>query len=143
MSLQKLCYENIADSIQQAPPQLQEMIIGETTDIIRKRMMEEARREVRLEVEEKRKISVIAHVACMFDVFVPEIVNDILQATRTGRSRVNFRTRYWDEDQQIVEAAISTAESISTNYLNRISCGNMSLSEKWGYDMESNSEGDY
>lgn len=118
-SLQNLCYASIADSIQKAPPQLQELLIGETTKRIRKNI----RKEVKNEIEQKIKQDLLDK---MFNLvyIVPEIMEDINESMTThNRPRRDFYKEYPTMDKNILDCAIRIAEQsvyfLENNYTQR------------------------
>jgi polyribonucleotide nucleotidyltransferase len=124
MSLQELCFENIAISIKNSPPLIQEMVLGQTTEIIKKQIKEEIRDEIKKEVKDKiiKKVNnnLKNEISQAFELLVPDIVRDILQSNNSGRMRTNFRTRYWDMDQQLLESIIASAEDIAANCITNV-----------------------
>lgn len=101
-SLQEMCYESLANSIQNAPPQIQEFIIGET----RKSMKKNIRDEIINEIDEKiiNKLSSLSYI-------IPEIMEDINESITTlNRPRRNFYKEYPYIDKNILNCAIKIAE---------------------------------
>lgn len=113
-SLYDLCQKNIADSIFESPPLIQESIIGETKKIIYERVKNEVKEEVyqyRMN-EEKKKI--MKEVNDSYSLLLPQIVIDITRATLRGGERVNYRDT-WGAciDSDLLNSLIETAETIS------------------------------
>ena len=50
LSLEELCYEQIANSINSAPPLIQEMVMNETSKRIRDKMIPDVKKEIREEI---------------------------------------------------------------------------------------------
>ena len=93
-SLQELCLQNIYESIQKAPPVIQDMIIGET--------------------KERIKEKIITDVKSEYDILpalIPEIIEDIIYTmTRNNRLRKNFHELYPNVNKDVMNCAISSAE---------------------------------
>lgn len=111
-SLQELCYDSLANTMNTAPPLLQEMIMGETRERIKK--------EVEKELVEKLQ----KNICNIFSYLVPEIIEDITASmNEIGRARRDFRAEYKHIDTEVIECAISTAEiavsSMDNHYVNR------------------------
>jgi hypothetical protein len=119
-SLQKLCYEQLAVSVQTAPPLIQEMIMGETRDRVKKNMKAEVKAEVMPVAKQEAKVDICKTLPYL----VPEIMEDIIAAmTENGRMRRNFREDLSHLSPEIVECAILTAElavrTMETHYVHR------------------------
>ena len=142
MSLESLCLQNIAHSILECPPLIQEMVIGSTTEIIKKEMLEQARAEVKDELQQEINRKNIINVAEIFEVLVPEIVDDIIKATMTGRNRTNYLARYWDHDEDIILAVISVAETIANGEMEKMQA-TMAVRAAYSYYDDSEEDGDY
>ena len=68
---------------------------------------------------------------------VPTIVSDIIASEQQGRPRTNFRTRFWDEDEDIVNNAIEIAEELVDDDVVRYTTAN-----SCGYNIEMDSDSD-
>jgi hypothetical protein len=134
-TLQELCYQNIATSTMNAPPLIQEMIVGETTTIIEERVRGQLSREVTKEITEEVTVKVNVDVHQIYSDIVPEIVKDIVRATvNGGASRKNFVDIYSNIDPQIMRMAIEAAETIaSTCVTERLAT---EQDDVWGYDSD-------
>jgi hypothetical protein len=132
-SLKKLCYENIATSVANAPPHLQEMIIGETTEVIEERVRGQIYQETRVEIEGMVTEKVVITISQLYQDLIPEIVTDIVRATVTGRPRKNFREIYYTTHTSLIEMAIDAAETIAKScMLDRLETGG----ETWDIDYD-------
>lgn len=113
MSLTKLCMNNIATSIENTPPMIQEAIIGETRAIIEKRIRSEIEKKtmdrVEKEVEKKSK----KYIGGVYSSLISDMVIDIVHSTVNGHSRINYRYKFPSVDQDVIEDAIETAETIA------------------------------
>lgn len=101
-SLEQLCVANIANTIQNAPPVMQEMIIGETTSHMRRG------------VRDSVKSEVMRSVTMLFPVLIPEILNDIVKSMISANTpRTNFHNEYPDLEPYIIDICTEIAENIS------------------------------
>jgi hypothetical protein len=114
ISLQEICYENIAESITSAPPLIQEMVIGETKKRIRNKIKNELSRKIELDVYNA--------LPCL----VPEIMVDIIKTmTQNNRLRKNYYDIYRNLSRDVIDCAVSTAEqcvnSLGDRYIESLS----------------------
>jgi hypothetical protein len=144
-TLQELCYQKLASTMNGAPPILQEMIMGETKEYFKK----EIRSEVKAEVREEQKELAYNDIMETVPLLVPEIMSDILASmTQNGRMRQDFRIIYAHLSPQAVSCAIETAEHAVRNLDDRYihnSFGNVSQVnyESDEYSLLSSSHNDY
>lgn len=54
-SLQELCQKNITNSLYNMPPMMQEIIIGETKEQMRKQILEELKEEIEQKKRQEKK----------------------------------------------------------------------------------------
>ena len=95
-----------------APPLLQEMIMGETQEYFKNQI----RSEVKKEIQEEQKEIAYNDIMETVPVLVPEIMADILASmTQNGRMRQDFRMIYAHLSPQAVTCAIETAEHAVRN----------------------------
>ena len=98
-TLQELCYQRLASTMMNAPPGLQEIIIGET----KKRM--EAR------VREELLTKELGHNSYTFADIVPPIMESLIQLIVTpGAIRPNYVEMFPGLSPCIVQCAVRTAE---------------------------------
>jgi hypothetical protein len=110
-TLQEMCYNQLAKSMETAPPLLQEMVMGETCQRVKENMKKEVREEMMPEVEKEVKKS----MCNILPYLIPEIMQDIISAmTEDGRMRRNFRDEYIHLGSDVIECAIQTAETAVT-----------------------------
>ena len=124
-----------------APPLLQEMIMGETKEYFKNQIRSEVRSEVRSEIQEEQKEIAYNDIMENVPVLVPEIMADILASmTQNGRMRQDFRMIYSHLSPQAVACAIETAEyavrNIDESYIHN-SFRNVS---QINYESDSNSD---
>ena len=111
-TLQELCYQKLAHTMNGAPPLLQEMIMGETQEHFKNQI----RSEVKTEIQEEQKEIAYNDIMDTVPVLVPEIMADILASmTQNGRMRQDFRMIYSHLSPQAVACAIETAEHAVRN----------------------------
>ena len=111
-TLQELCYQKLASTMNGAPPLLQEMIMGETQEYFKNQI----RSEVKKEIQEEQKEIAYNDIMETVPVLVPEIMADILASmTQNGRMRQDFRMIYAHLSPQAVTCAIETAEHAVRN----------------------------
>lgn len=124
-SLQTLCYESLAQSISDAPPIIQEMVISETKKQIRKRVREDIEKEVEEKSKKKIRISSLIEISELYSIIIPEIVTDIVASTvSNNRMRRNFRQIYPNIQPDVMDYAIEIAETIArTCIINRLETG--------------------
>ena len=98
-SLQNLCYHHLAETLQSAPPLLQEIIIGETCEIIK----ENIKKEILPDVEKESNL-----IFCKYlPVIIPEIMQDIVShMEETNYIPRDFCKEYSLVPKEIVECAI-------------------------------------
>jgi len=136
-TLQELCYQKLASTMNGAPPILQEIIMGETKEYFK----EEIRSEVKAEVQEEQKEIAYNDIMETVPVLVPEIMSDIISSmTQNGRMRQDFRIIYAHLSPQAVSCAIETAEHAVRNLDDRYihnSFGNVS---QVNYESDDDSE---
>jgi hypothetical protein len=131
-SLQELCYNNIADSINNAPPLLQEMIIGETKQRMRKK--------IKIEVENKLKLDVYEALPYL----VPDILSDILRTiTKNNVLRKDYHKIYNNFSKEIIDCAISIAEESINTIHNHGYVHNSRYSHNYYHDDDGDDDGDY
>lgn len=112
MSLQDLCMKNIADSIRECPPLIQELIIGKSTELIKKDIKKELTKELTRQIRKNERKKMAKEITFKIKNMVSTIVYDIIASEQQGRARTNFRERWWDEDKDIVNNAIEIAEEL-------------------------------
>ena len=111
-TLQELCYQKLAHTMNGAPPLLQEMIMGETQEYFKNQI----RSEVKTEIQEEQKEIAYNDIMETVPLLVPEIMADILASmTQNGRMRQDFRMIYSHLSPQAVACAIETAEHAVRN----------------------------
>lgn len=111
-TLQELCYQKLASTMNGAPPLLQEMIMGETKEYFKNQI----RSEVKTEIQEEQKEISYNDIMETVPLLVPEIMTDILASmTQNGRMRQDFRMIYAHLSPQSVACAIETAENAVRN----------------------------
>jgi hypothetical protein len=111
-TLQELCYQKLASTMNDAPPLLQEMIMGETKEYFKNQI----RSEVKAEIQEEQKEIAYNDMMETIPLLVPEIMADILASmTQNGRMRQDFRMIYSHLSPQAVACAIETAEHAVRN----------------------------
>jgi hypothetical protein len=111
-TLQELCYQKLASTMNDAPPLLQEMIMGETKEYFKNQI----RSEVKAEIQEEQKEIAYNDMMETIPLLVPEIMADILASmTQNGRMRQDFRMIYSHLSPQTVACAIETAEHAVRN----------------------------
>lgn len=105
-SLRELCYQNIATSIYNIPPHLQEMVIGETKERIREQVREELINEIK--AEEKARKEMLSTITYL----VPDIMKDIILAmTNNNENRKDFYQIWSNIPVETISAAIQIAEN--------------------------------
>lgn len=139
MSLQELCIQNIAASIQDSPPMIQEIIIGRTTEEIKKEIKKELTKELTSQIRKKERNAIVKDITFKLKHMVPTIVSDIIAAEQQGRPRTNFRTRFWDEDEDVVNNAIGIAEELVDDNIFRYTAHNRN---RYNIEMDSDSDSD-
>jgi len=107
-SLTNMCLENIAESVCQMPPLIQDMVINTSCDKLKKEVKEEVKKEVKEEVKEevsKDMSNILPHI-------IPEIMADIFQSmTNNNTTRTNFYEVYNHIDKNLITCAIKSAEN--------------------------------
>ena len=110
-TLQELCYQKLASTMNDAPPLLQEMIMGETQEYFKNQI----RSEVKKEIQEEQKEIAYNDIMETVPVLVPEIMADILASmTQNGRMRQDFRMIYAHLSPQDICRAPAGALQISS-----------------------------
>ena len=111
-TLQELCYQKLASTMNDAPPLLQEMIMGKTQEYFK----DQIRSEVKTEIQEEQKEIAYNDIMENVPLLVPEIMADIMASmTQNGRMRQDFRMIYSHLSPQSVACAIETAECAVRN----------------------------
>jgi len=111
-TLQNLCYQKIADTMNNAPPILQEMIIGETREQMKDQLLSEIKTELRRELIKELHLNMMDTVPLL----VPEVMNDILKSmTRNNTTRNDFHNLYPHLCPFMVECSVQTAEHVVRN----------------------------
>jgi hypothetical protein len=106
-SLQELCYAQIAATVETAPPLLQEIVMGETRERIKKNMKSEVKNEVLHEVKKRAQGEICKDLSSL----VPDIMEDIIESmTQPGHMRRNYREELDHLPREVVECAIRIAE---------------------------------
>lgn len=110
-SLQNLCYESIAETIYHAPPQIQEFIIGETTDSIEKRI-------------EENVLNNNINLFTDLENITPFIISDMINAMANNSLRTNYYEHFSYVRKEIISSAINIAEntlnSLPEHYITRV-----------------------
>lgn len=140
MSLQDLCIQNIAASIQESPPMIQEIIIGRTTEEIKKEIKKELTKELTRQIIKNEKKTMVKEITVKLKHMVPTILCDIIASEQQGRPRTNFRARFWDEDEDIVNNAIEIAEELVDDDIVRYTT---SSRNSYNIEMDSDSDNEY
>lgn len=78
-SLQEICYDSLATSMENAPPLLQEMIMGETSANLAKRLKKELKRDLTNSIREKLYDEVLKKVTEDLCSELPLIIISMLQ----------------------------------------------------------------
>ena len=111
-TLQDLCYQKIATTMQSAPPGLQEIIMGETAKCFKQTLEEQIKKDMSLDIIEQVTNDMMETVP----VLVPEIMDDIIASmTNSFRMRQDFRIIYQHLSPYVVQCAILTAEHAVRN----------------------------
>jgi hypothetical protein len=111
-TLQDLCYQKIANTMNDAPPLLQEMIIGETREKMKGILLSEIKTEMRKELMKELHLNMIDTIPLL----VPEIMTDIIKAMTThNRMRNDFHNVYPHICPFMIECAVQTAEHAVRN----------------------------
>jgi len=98
-TLQELCYQRLSSTMMEAPPGLQEIIMGETKERMEARVREE------LWYKEMKDIGYV------FGELVPIIMEDIINITVTpGTLRSNYTDMFPHVHPCIVKCAVKAAE---------------------------------
>ena len=111
-TLQNLCYQKLADTMNNAPPLLQEMIIGETRERMKETLLSEIKTEMRRELLKELHLNTMDTIPLL----VPEVMNDIIKSmTTNNRLRNDFHNVYPHICPFMVECAVVTAEHVVRN----------------------------
>lgn len=137
-SLQTLCYESLAQSISDAPPIIQEMVIGETKKQIKKRVREDIEREVEQKMKKKIRFDSLIEISVLYSIIIPEIVTDIVASmVKNNRMRRNYRQIYPKIQTDVMDHAIEIAETVArTCIINRLETGEDNFYDSDGDSME-------
>lgn len=108
-TLKEVCYEQFSKSVEDAPPLIQEMIIGET----RSRIKDKIHQELKQKVTDETKKEVKNNFCDVLPYLIPEIMQDIISSmSNAGRAyRNNFYEKYKHLDVEIIDCAIKSAEN--------------------------------
>lgn len=107
-TLKEVCYEKFAKSVENAPPLVQEMIIGET----RSRIKDKINQELKQKVTDETKKEVKNNFCNVLPYLIPEIMQDIINSiSHAGRTHHNFYEKYKHLDVEIIDCAIKSAEN--------------------------------
>ena len=134
MSLQDICMNNIADSIRKCPPLIQELIIGKSADIIKEDIKKELTKELTKQIRKQETDEIKDYIKTQLKYMVPVVVSDIMASAQQGRPRTNFRSRWWDEDLDVVNTAIEIAN---------VTIENIGFHVQTQYYIEMDSDSDY
>ena len=142
-TLQEICYNSLATTVSQAPPMIQEMVMGETRNRIKEEVSQEIRAEIREEIRAEIQEEQTRSTTSIFHLLVPDIVDDIIQSmTHQNRLRTNYHIVYAHLNPNIVQGAIETAEYtvriMDDRYIN-----NAFLVNNEHYNTHYNSDSDY
>jgi hypothetical protein len=119
-----------------APPVIQEIVMGKTSEKIKEKLKDEAVEEVKKDNRDNM-YKILPHI-------VPEIMDDIISShTTAGRVRRNFREVYSNLDPEMIECATKIAEttvqSMEQYYVHRV----MNNNQQYYDDYSSESEPEY
>jgi polyribonucleotide nucleotidyltransferase len=123
-TLKQICHENIAQTMLSAPPDLQEMIIGETKDRIIEKVKEEVRNEIRLEMKLELQLQfeqMKEHIRKEIENnlrneimnFLPDLVSEIIKDT-------NLVDQVHNDYPDIPEYITTIAIDIATNIVDEL-----------------------
>ena len=109
VSLQDLCYDSLTSSMQTAPPLLQEIIMGETSERMKKQLIGEA--------YDIAREKAIRDICDELEPLVTDIMeNMIMSMAENGRNTKSFRDEYHKLlHPDILECAIKISENIVQN----------------------------
>lgn len=93
-SLEKICMSNIANQIYEAPPMIQEMIIEESKETMKQKIITETQFEMQILKE-----------------IVPSITKTIILSRTTFTEKPDFYNVYKNVSKEIIKLAIDIAES--------------------------------
>ena len=109
-TLQELCYDSLAESIYNAPPHIQEMVMGETKQRVEKRVREE----VAKDVKKKVTIKVFKEVVDICTLAIPEFVTDIVACTvNDNRERKPYFEIYKKIGEDNIDMLLQASETIA------------------------------
>ncbi len=137
-SLQELCLQNIAETINEAPPLIQEMVMNETKERIKKKVRIEILPIVKLEAKET--------VADVYSWMVPQMISELVMTMTTngGFTIANYVDRYSNRvETSIIEAAFEIASESVSRIGEHITYGSAYNGDENYYDSDSDRSRDY
>lgn len=111
-SLSELCYEKIATTIYNAPPLLQEMIIGKTTEKVEKQITNKIKKKVVRKHKKQIKTRISKDLTDILPHIIPDICSEIINSLKSSYPPPNFYEKYNSIPKHIVKCAIESAENI-------------------------------
>lgn len=137
-TLQEICYDSLAESLYNAPPQIQEMVMGETKKRIEKRVREETAKDV----EKKITPKVFRKVVDLCTLVIPEFVTDIVACTVIdNRPRQPYFDIYKKIGEDNIDMLLQASETIAKRcIIDRLENGEDSFPN---YDSNNEDEYDY
>lgn len=114
-SLQEICYDSLATSMENAPPLLQEMIMGETSANLAKRLKKELKRDLTNSIREKLYDEVLKKVTEDLCSELPSIITSMLHENLHNTTSYNssYTTSYNSLDPLVLECATQVATDVS------------------------------
>jgi hypothetical protein len=110
-TLQEICYDSLATSMENAPPLLQEMIMGETSDKLAKRLKKQLKRDLTNSIREKLYDEVLKKVTQDLCAELPSIITTMLQENLHNTS--SYSSSYNSLDPLVLECATQVAADVS------------------------------
>jgi hypothetical protein len=116
LTLQDVCYNSLAASMESAPPLLQEKIMGNVYDRVKQNTKKDVKQEIKQELLPQIYQQTQDDYRQLLPFLISEIVKDNIKSTIvSGYIRKNFAEKYKHLNKNIVHCAIQTAELTVTS----------------------------
>lgn len=136
-SLKELCLQNIADTVYNAPPGIQEIVMGET----REKVEEKVRKDILPTVDLIAK----ENVADLYSWMIPQMISELVMTMTTngGFTIANYVNRYSNVDSSIVEKAFEIASESVSRIDSHLTFGLAYNGDENNYDSDNSDNSDY
>lgn len=111
-SLEELCYNKLTDVLYNAPPLLQENIIGTTKEKLEEKIMIKLKKQVETKYKKELENNISENMNNILPYIIPDICSDMITSLKSIYPPPDFYEKYNNIPKHIVTCAIISAENI-------------------------------